>query len=881
MVYLRTFGGLTLHPDDERGRSLASGTKPLLLLAVLATFANREARRDYLSQLIWSDVPRAKALASLRTALHSISRLAPGVLVADSSRVALDAAKIEVDLWRFQSAVSQRFFREVVGIHRGPFLDGIESKVSRELRGLIEMENDRASAALESAYDVLIESAMADGRLQEAVSQAREFYGRNPLSGRAAEALIDALALSGDVVAAVQVFDGYKSLLRSELDDEPEPGLVERVDALRSRLSESAGWTDAPSGEGRGVGAAGWLRPVSVRQGAMVAAAASVAWWAASRDWSEPSVLDLPDSIHLAQVEVDQGGDRQMAEVRMENGRLSIDLAGLKSWRTVALPSPDDVHLAVSLDNTDGRDLAIVDRLRNVVDTVAITDPDESPLSWSPDGRQVLYRHGERRGSSYLWSLRVLDVTTGALRLLADAPGEVGWASWSPTGATIAFTARVSGSLDSDMTLIVVSLEGEVLSKSPMGPHGVTGPTWSPDGGRVAFVSQGVLNITEPGTYRPVPVATGWVIRSVAWLSPSVLGIVRDTEDGHEFWSFDLRTGVRTRIEGGDAIVAFLSQASFPTYHGWPDTLRLSGLPRSLSPGQVFEVVAQLPTADGRLLNPSEWEPEYSVSGAGVVALDREGWWQATDVGPVRIHASLPGWRSATVELPSVEMEEGARPLLFLEDWSSGILDTATWVPFGVPAPSVQGFGGPDGAGIFLSNGDDSFGSGAVTREPFDLMGGLTMEVSVRGRFSGQHWENGQFGFVSAPPGTEDALDRWVNDDRILFVVVGVDSTLACAGRCDMPPNLLPIPEPEDGWHLYALQVEPLDGDLDNLEITLLVDGGVVWRSAVRTGLGQRFVHGMVEGNMFFSVVEHGPVRIYRGVRFSTTGDPTAPPVPQ
>ena len=194
------------------------------------------------------------------------------------------------------------------------------------------------------------------------------------------------------------------------------------------------------------------------------------------------------------------------------------------------------------------------------------------------------------------------------------------------------------------------------------------------------------------------------------------------------------------------------------------------------------------------------------------------------------------------------------------------------WIRWGSPVPGVRPFGGPTGAGIFLSNGDDSYGSGAVTREAFALSGGVTIEAWMRGTFTGNHWEEALFGFLSDAPADSVIEPQWPFPRGIILVVNGRAGSVECHKGCGLPGALLPIPEPADEWHRYAIQVDPGPPGAEP-DVTLLIDDQVVWRGTSPAFSTTDVVHGRVGGNMFFSVVEHGPVNIYRGTRYAPNGE--------
>jgi TolB protein len=133
--------------------------------------------------------------------------------------------------------------------------------------------------------------------------------------------------------------------------------------------------------------------------------------------------------------------------------------------------------------NADGTDQHALTHFRNAPQLFG--NDETSALSWSPDGRQIVFA-GFADNQGGLEQLYLLNVHTHAVRRLTNLKTGAVNPVWSPNGRWIAYVGAVAPGR-------IYLLSATTHKAHVVGDAAGSGPSWSPDGKRLVFNSKGKL----------------------------------------------------------------------------------------------------------------------------------------------------------------------------------------------------------------------------------------------------------------------------------------------------------------------------------------------------------------------------------------------------
>ena len=230
MYQLVTFGGLFLERDGVPVDQITAYRKSLALLAVIAAdHGVREAAsgvgggvsRERLTALLWPESDDEHARGSLKQAIHLLRRqLGEPGLVLGNAELRLNPERIESSVQLFLQGIRDSNLEEAVRHYRGPFLDGVHVSGAAEFERWAEERRTELALRYRETLESLARRAEHAGDATGSVKWWRRLQAADPFNGRVAVSLMQSLAASGDVAAAVQHARVHEVLLRKTPADD-------------------------------------------------------------------------------------------------------------------------------------------------------------------------------------------------------------------------------------------------------------------------------------------------------------------------------------------------------------------------------------------------------------------------------------------------------------------------------------------------------------------------------------------------------------------------------------------------------------------------------------------------------------------------------------
>jgi DNA-binding SARP family transcriptional activator len=224
--------------SDEGGGSLVStataARRRLAFLAVLAASGPRGVPRDKLLALFWPESESDKARHALDQTLYSLKRdLSAEALVNGREELSINATAMTSDVEDFKAALARGDRAAAVDLYAGPFLDGVFISGAPGFERWADEERRRLTREVEGALEFLATEAANRGDHPVAVQRWQRLATMEPRKTRVVLSLMSELAASGDRAGALRHAEIYHTLVRDDLEAEPNPAVAALADRLR------------------------------------------------------------------------------------------------------------------------------------------------------------------------------------------------------------------------------------------------------------------------------------------------------------------------------------------------------------------------------------------------------------------------------------------------------------------------------------------------------------------------------------------------------------------------------------------------------------------------------------------------------------------------
>ena len=247
MKRLRLFGGISIDADGAPITGRAVQRRRLALLSLLAAAPAQGTSRERLIAFLWPEADAESGRRFLSDSVYRINQALEGdVIAAVGDALRLDPERLPSDLSAFEDALRRGDHEATVGEYAGPFLDGFFLPDAPEFERWVESERDRLARDYARALEALAQASAREGRHTEAVGWWRRLAAQDPLSARIALGLMHALDAAGDRAAAIQHARVHETLLRQELELDPDPAVHALAEQLKTaRTAPPAARPDA------------------------------------------------------------------------------------------------------------------------------------------------------------------------------------------------------------------------------------------------------------------------------------------------------------------------------------------------------------------------------------------------------------------------------------------------------------------------------------------------------------------------------------------------------------------------------------------------------------------------------------------------------------
>jgi DNA-binding SARP family transcriptional activator len=241
MLELRTLGHTAILRDDgtQIGGVIAQ-RRSLSVLALLAVAGDAGLRRDAILALLWPDADGSKGRHALTQSLYQMRRAVgcDDLFIASGDNVRLNAERISCDASRFIAAAERKDDEEALREYRGPFLEGFALPSAVEFEQWTVAQRERFKALFSRVLDRCATAAESCADWSSAVRHLTQLLALDRHNASTTLRLMHAMLAGGDRAGAIRQGSLHGTLLRAELDIEPNDEIEQFVEELRATSGE-------------------------------------------------------------------------------------------------------------------------------------------------------------------------------------------------------------------------------------------------------------------------------------------------------------------------------------------------------------------------------------------------------------------------------------------------------------------------------------------------------------------------------------------------------------------------------------------------------------------------------------------------------------------
>lgn len=247
---IKLFGPPSVWRDNEPVGGALAQRRRLALVSVLAAGAPPRQpglSRDRILELLWPSDDEERARAALSQALYAVRRdLGADDAIVGTGDLRLNPQRVTCDYWEFLEALAEGADSQAAELRTAPLMEGLDIPEARDLEFWIEEQRLDADRRWAQAAERVAAAAAKAGQRDEAVRWRRALANADPLSGRTAVALAQALDAAGEREAALRHLRVHAALVEQELETAPSPEVTALADAL-ARPAANPGTSVTPS----------------------------------------------------------------------------------------------------------------------------------------------------------------------------------------------------------------------------------------------------------------------------------------------------------------------------------------------------------------------------------------------------------------------------------------------------------------------------------------------------------------------------------------------------------------------------------------------------------------------------------------------------------